>query len=203
MENGEKLVIGKRCYVGNLAWRTSWQDLKDEFRKCGQVVYANVMRTEDGRSKGWGIVEFEHPEEALKAVETMNGLEIGGRPIMVREDREDRDVKQYNSAGRDGEGYGDQQYERTPRSPGGEHSELQVVVHGLPFRYTWRELKDLFNDKIGSVVHAEVVYGRDGRSRGYGTVRFDNVESAKKAIDELNNAELDGRRLGVKMDKYA
>ena len=50
MENGEKLVIGKRCYVGNLAWRTSWQDLKDEFRKCGHVVYANVMRTEDGEA---------------------------------------------------------------------------------------------------------------------------------------------------------
>lgn len=201
MENGEKLVIGKRCYVGNLAWRTSWQDLKDEFRKCGNVVYANVMRTEDGRSKGWGIVEFEHPEEALRAVESMNGLEIAGRPIMVREDREDRDVKQYTAAGREGGGYGDQN-EETPRS-GGDRMDLQVVVHGLPFKYTWRELKDLFSNKVGGVVHAEVVYGRDGRSRGYGTVRFDNVEAAKKAIEEMNNADLEGRRLGVKMDKFA
>ena len=38
--------------MGNLAWRTSWQDLKDEFRKCGNVVYANVMRTEDGEKRG-------------------------------------------------------------------------------------------------------------------------------------------------------
>ena len=47
-DDEDKLIIGKRCYVGNLAWRTSWQDLKDKFRECGQVVYANVMRTEDG-----------------------------------------------------------------------------------------------------------------------------------------------------------
>lgn len=40
--------IGKRCYVSNLAWRTSWQDLKDKFRECGTVVYANVTRGEDG-----------------------------------------------------------------------------------------------------------------------------------------------------------
>ena len=40
--------IGKRVFVGNLAWKTSWQDLKDKFRECGNVVYANVMRDEEG-----------------------------------------------------------------------------------------------------------------------------------------------------------
>jgi RNA recognition motif-containing protein len=49
-ENGDDGVmrIGKRCYVSNLAWKTSWQDLKDKFRECGNVVYANVTRGEDG-----------------------------------------------------------------------------------------------------------------------------------------------------------
>jgi RNA recognition motif-containing protein len=39
-------------------------------------------------------VEFETPEEALTAINTLNGVEMGGRTILVREDREDRDVKQ-------------------------------------------------------------------------------------------------------------
>jgi len=43
VEEVEEAHIGRRCYVGNLAWRTSWQDLKDAFRECGTVVYANVM----------------------------------------------------------------------------------------------------------------------------------------------------------------
>lgn len=47
-----------------------------------------------GRSKGWGIVEFETPEEALSAINSLNGVDLGGRNILVREDREDRDVKQ-------------------------------------------------------------------------------------------------------------
>lgn len=51
-----------------------------------------------GRSKGWGIVEFETPEEALTAINTLNGVELGGRTILVREDREDRDVKQVGRA---------------------------------------------------------------------------------------------------------
>jgi RNA recognition motif-containing protein len=39
-------------------------------------------------------VEFETPEEALAAINSLNGTELGGRTILVREDREDRDVKQ-------------------------------------------------------------------------------------------------------------
>lgn len=83
---------GKRCFVNNLAWRTSWQDLKDHFRGNGTVVFANVIRDQagnacltvwfvstcvhlarsdffttcqwcSGRSKGWGIVEFTTPAE--------------------------------------------------------------------------------------------------------------------------------------------
>lgn len=44
----QEVRVGKRLYVGNLAWRTSWQDLKDAFRGCGNVVYANVLRDEEG-----------------------------------------------------------------------------------------------------------------------------------------------------------
>lgn len=43
-------VSGRRCFVSNLNWKTSWQDLKDKFRECGEVVYANVVRDEDGES---------------------------------------------------------------------------------------------------------------------------------------------------------
>ena len=53
-ENGEDssvMRIGKRCYVGNLAWKTSWQDLKDKFRDVGNVVYANVMRDDGGECR--------------------------------------------------------------------------------------------------------------------------------------------------------
>jgi hypothetical protein len=33
---------GKRCFVGNLAWKTSWQDLKDKFREIGTVSFSVV-----------------------------------------------------------------------------------------------------------------------------------------------------------------
>ena len=71
------------------------------------MVYTNVMRDESGRSKGWGIVEFETSEEAVQAMNTMNGAEIHGRPIIVREDREDREINDFGDrAGKPGRGRG-------------------------------------------------------------------------------------------------
>lgn len=220
----ETVRIGKRCYVGNLAWKTSWQDLKDKFREYGNVVYTNVMRDDEGRSKGWGIVEYETPEEALQAINTVNGTELDGRRILVREDREDRDVKQSNgeaaaapraprarrgrgapagdrggrAAGRGGRGAG----RGGPPAQTGESSGLQIVVQGIPWAYTWRELKDLFAE-MGDVERADVATGYDGRSRGFGTVRFGSAETASSAIEKYNGTELEGRTLAVFLDKYA
>ena len=84
---------------------------------------------------------------------------------------------------------------------GGESSGTQVVVHGLPWSYTWKELKPIF-EGTGTIVRADVVYGRDGRSRGYGTVQFSTPEEAQAAIDQFNGTELEGRTMSVKIDQY-
>lgn len=226
---GDTVRIGKRCYVGNLAWKTSWQDLKDKFREIGNVVYANVMRDDDaGRSKGWGIVEYETPEEAVTAIQQLNGSDLGGRRILVREDREDRDVKvpgepgapreprapraprapgAGRGAGRDaavgGRGAGRGRGRGPAAAPeGAESSGLQVVVQGIPWAFTWKELKDLFAEE-SSVERADVAMGHDGRSRGFGTVRFLDTESALSAVEKYNGSELEGRTLAVFLDRYA
>ena len=57
---------------------------------------------------------------------------------------------------------------------------VQVVVQGIPFAYAWQDLKDLFKPVGG--VKADIVMGQDGRSKGWGTVLFDSLEDAEKAI---------------------
>lgn len=226
-EEGATVRVGKRVFVGNLAWRTSWQDLKDRFRESGNVVYSNVMKDEEGRSKGWGIVEYETPEEALVAIQTLNGADMGGRRILVREDREDRDIKgdgangapapraprperaerPAGGRGAGGRGAGGPPAGGRGRGRGapeqaGESSGLQIVVQGIPWAYTWQEVKDMFAD-IGDVERAEVAIGRDGRSRGFATVRFTNAEAAQSGIAKWHDQELEGRRLLVFLDKFA
>lgn len=80
---------GRQVFVSNLPWKTSWQDLKDIFRECGEVVRAEVMEMPDGRSKGIGTVLFTTPEGAQHAVENFNNYPLEGRHISVRYDRKE------------------------------------------------------------------------------------------------------------------
>lgn len=56
---------------------------------------------------------------------------------------------------------------------------------------------------VGEVERADVATDRNGRSKGFGTVRFTTTEAAQAAIDQFNGTDLEGRNLVVKMDAYA
>ena len=77
-----------KVYVGNLAYETSWQGLKDHFRQAGEVLHADVLHEPSGRSKGCGLVSFASAAEAAHAIATLSETELDGRAIFVREDRE-------------------------------------------------------------------------------------------------------------------
>ena len=53
----------------------------------------------------------------------------------------------------------------------------------------------------GSVMHADVKMGEDGRSRGFGLVRYATEEEAAEAVETLMDTELDGRTIIVRADK--
>lgn len=73
----------------------------------------------------------------------------------------------------------------------------KLFVGSLPFSTTSEELKALFA-KAGTVADANVVMDKmTGRSRGFGFVEMGSDEEAKKAIDELNGTEVEGRKIFV------
>lgn len=75
-------------YVGNLPFRTTSEDLAAEFRRFGEVDSAQVIVDRDtGRSRGFGFVEMPNDEEARRAIEEMDGADMGGRRINVNEAR--------------------------------------------------------------------------------------------------------------------
>ena len=80
--------MGKRLYVGGLPYSTTDDELKDVFSQAGTVTSANVVIDKmTNRSRGFGFVEMSSDEEAQRAVETLNGKDLGGRNITVNEAR--------------------------------------------------------------------------------------------------------------------
>jgi RNA recognition motif-containing protein len=76
----------KRLFVGNLAFGTTELALRELFAGAGSVVDAKIVADRDtGRSRGFGFVEMSSAEEARKAIETLDGHEVEGRNINVKE----------------------------------------------------------------------------------------------------------------------
>ena len=75
-------------YVGNLPYGINRDQLRDVFAAYGEVAAARIVTDrETGRSKGFGFVEMNNDEEAKKAIEALNGNDIGGRKAVVNEAR--------------------------------------------------------------------------------------------------------------------
>lgn len=80
--------MGKKLYVGNLAYSVTDSDLQAMFQPHGEVESAQVIIDRDtGRSKGFGFVEMRSPQEAQAAIAALNGQERDGRALVVNEAR--------------------------------------------------------------------------------------------------------------------
>jgi len=81
-------MMMKKIYVGNLSYRTTENDLRQQFEKFGVVNQVSVITDrETGRSKGFAFVEMQNDNEADDAIQGMNGLELGDRALAVNEAR--------------------------------------------------------------------------------------------------------------------
>src|SRR4029453_19444907 len=81
--------MGRKLFVGNLAFSTTSSDLESLFATVGTVESASVVNDRDtGRSRGFGFVEMSSQSEAARAVSELNGRDMGGRQISVAEARE-------------------------------------------------------------------------------------------------------------------
>lgn len=79
----DMVISTTKLFVGWLDWNIRGRELNDEFSKFWLVKFARVKLREDGKSKGFGFVEFENPEDATKAQAEMNDKELNGRVIKV------------------------------------------------------------------------------------------------------------------------
>jgi len=78
----------KKIYVGNLPWTTNEDELHDLFSAYGNVHSAAVISDrETGRSRGFGFVEMD-ADDADKAINALNGHDMGGRALRVNEAQE-------------------------------------------------------------------------------------------------------------------
>ena len=74
----------QKLYVGSLPYKTTEDELYQIFSQFGAIVSVKIVTDRvTGQSKGFGFVEMEKADDANKAIESVNGSELGGRTLVV------------------------------------------------------------------------------------------------------------------------
>ena len=170
----------KSIFVGRLSWNVDNDWLAKEFADCGEVVSASVQTDRNtGKSRGFGYVHFA-TAAAVEAALSLNEKEIDGRVVNI--DKSQPTDKSHAREKR-AKAFGD---ESSPASS-------TLYVGNLSFGVAEDALWEVFGE-YGQVKNVRTPTDREtGRPRGFGYVEFDDVEGAKKAYEEAQGLDIDGR----------
>jgi len=191
-ELGEKAKKFTNVYIKNFGDDLSDDKLKEMFTKFGKITSYKVVRDDkanssgdtadmgevlvddSGKAKGFGFVSFEDSESAEKAVDELNGQEIGGKTLYVgraqkKAERQAELKKKFEQL----------KMERLNRYQG-----VNLYVKNLDDSIDDERLRKEFTP-YGTITSARVMC-EEGRSKGFGFVCFSSPEEATKAVTEMN-----------------
>ena len=86
-----------KVFVAGLPYDLDDAELEEIFEKFGKINSAKVvMDKETGKSKGFGFVDMENSNEALEAIENLNGISLGKKPMVVKQAEETQRTNRFS-----------------------------------------------------------------------------------------------------------
>lgn len=159
-------------FIKNLDKTIDHRGLYDTFSAFGNILSCKVVTDETNTSKGYGFVHFETQEQAEKAISRVNEMMLNGKTVYVGPF-----------------------IPKKERLRSGEPNKFtNVFVKNLDEGVSEAQLAEMF-EKFGPLRNCVVMKDNESKSKGFGFVNFENFEDAKKAVDELNETEINGKKL--------
>jgi len=159
-------------YVGDLRSDVGESDIYDAFKECGNILSVRVCRdVKDQRSLGYAYVNYQNPDHAQKALDTLNGKPLKGKPCRIMWSCRDPSQRKNN--------------------------EGNIFVKNLEKTVTLVQLQDVFSH-FGTISSCKVQTKDDGTSLCYGFVQFGKVEDSLKALEATKNFPDQFKSLGEK-----
>lgn len=175
-------------YIKNLDTEVTEDEFMDMFSKFGIVTSAIIQMDEEGKSKGFGFVNYEDHEAAAAAVDGLNDTDIKGKKIFVaraqkKAEREEELRKSYEQA----------KMEKLSKFQG-----VNLYVKNLDDDMDDEKLKAEF-EPFGTVTSFKIMRDEKGTSKGFGFICFSSPDEATKAVAEMNNKMIGSKPLYVSL----
>ncbi|KTF86268.1 hypothetical protein cypCar_00046408 [Cyprinus carpio] len=162
-------------FIKNLEKSIDSEGLYDIFSSFGTILSCKVVCDENG-SKGFGFVHFETHEAAGKAIEKLNGMLINEQNVFV--------------------GHFKSQKQREAEMQARNKEFTNIFIKNFGTDVNDEMLMEIFS-KFGPTLSVRVMTDEKGNSRGFGFASFEKHSDARRAVEELNQTELSGRKVFV------
>ncbi|MCO5575490.1 hypothetical protein L7F22_029291 [Adiantum nelumboides] len=173
-------------YVKNIAESMSDEEFRIVFEAFGPISSAVIMRDADSKSKGFGFVNFESPDDAAKAVENLNGKWFNEREWYVgraqKKSEREADLKA--------------KFEQLRKEKIEKSQGANLYLKNIDDEMDDEKLKDLFS-AYGIVSSCKIMKTPQGQSMGSGFVSFSTPEEATRAVNEMNGKMVGNKPLYV------
>jgi len=175
---GEIAIDHKNLLVNYLPPEMNSRMLEELFSSYGTIVHCKVVVDQpSGFSKGYGFVKFQTETEGKAARQAVHRLRIGKKTLKVSYSR------------------------RTVNGANTKH-RTNLYISNLDPKMDSDDLERHFR-VCGYVVQCKVLKNTNGVSKQIAFVRFDNSDSAQRAIDRFNGKQLEGtdRPISIRIAK--
>lgn len=175
-------------YVKNIDTEVAEEEFKELFARFGNVTSAVIQVDDEGKSRGFGFVNFETHDEAQKAVDALHDSEYNGKKLFVtraqkKAEREEELRKSYAQA----------KMEKLSKYQG-----VNLYIKNLEDDIDDERLRAEF-EPFGAISSAKVMRDDKGTSKGFGFVCFSSPDEATKAVAEMNNKMIGSKPLYVSL----
>jgi len=163
-------------FIKNLDKSIDNKAMFDTFSAFGQILSCKVATDQRGESKGYGFVHFETESAALNAIEKVSGMLLNSKKVFVGKfiPRAEREKEMGEKA---------------------KHFR-NVYIKNFGEELDDNKLYEMFS-QYGTVASHKVAVDEEGKSKGFGFVAFEDPAAAEKAVQELNDMELNGKKVYV------
>eukprot|EP00899_Mesostigma_viride_P005612 jgi/Mesvir1/15051/Mv14703-RA.1 len=175
-------------FVKNLDLSVDNDKLKEMFSKFGEVSNVIVMCDNEGKSKGFGFVNFKDHEAAGRAIDELNGKPVGANGKELYCGRAQKKAEREASLRA--------KFEALKQERLQKYQGVNLYVKNLDESIDDEKLRQEFSS-CGTISSVKVMRSDKGVSRGFGFVCFSSPEEATKAVSEMNGRMLVGKPLYV------
>jgi polyadenylate-binding protein len=142
----------------------------------------------DGKSRCFGFINFENPDDAARAVQELNGKKVNDKELYVgrAQKKSEREMELKRRF----------EFEQTMKYTADKYHGLNLYLKNLDDGIGDDQLHELFSN-YGKITSCKVMRDQNGLSKGSGFVAFSTREEAAHALNEMNGKMISGKPLYV------